>query len=710
MTKNTLTSIAGNRLLRPVAISFLLATTALPAFAQTEKKELPTVKVTAGKSLKGGQVNGYKAGASRSSMRTDTLLLDTPQSISVVTEGQMKDQDVRNIGEAIRYVPGITLHQGENNRDQVVIRGNSSTADFFVDGARDDAQYFRDLYNVDRMEVLKGSNAMAFGRGGAGGVVNRISKTADGDRVRQATVSGGSYANKRIEADLGDKINDKVAFRVNGMYENSETFRQHGDLERFGFNPVATFHLTDNTELQTGYEHFQDDRFNDRGIPSLNGAPFLTDPKTFFGNPTQNGSEAEINTGYAILSHEFTPGATLRNYTRYADNTKFYQNVYPGAAVAGNTVRIVAYNNAIDRENITNQTDVTKTFKMGELKHTALIGGEITRQRSSAFRNTGFFNNATTFLNVPVGNPVTLDPITFRQSATDADNNNEVNVYAGYLQDQVDINKYLQVIGGVRYDIFDMDFHNNRTGGNFGRTDHEISPRAGVVVKPQEDLSIYTSYSVSFLPGSGDQFSSLTAQIQGLKPESFENYEIGSKWDITPALNVSAAIYQLDRKNTRATDPNNPANFVLTGASRTRGFELGSTGHMNDKWQVIGGYAYQDAEIVSATTNAVAGAKVALVPKHVVSVWNKYDFTPQWGAALGTIYQSKQYASVDNTVRLPGFTRFDGALYYNITPKYRLQANVENLFDREYIATADGNNNIQPGSPQAFRVSLTYNF
>jgi catecholate siderophore receptor len=285
-----------------------------------------------------------------------------------------------------------------------------------------------------------------------------------------------------------------------------------------------------------------------------------------------------------------------------------------------------------------------------------------------------------------------------------------LRIYATYIQDQIDITKQLQVVGGVRFDRFDLDYSDNRTGLKLNQTNHVFSPRAGVIYKPQDNMSLYANYSESFLPSSGDQFATLTAQTQGLKPESIQNYEIGSKWDINPSLNVTAAIFQLDRTNTRATDPNNPTNFILTGESRTRGVELGATGHIDDQWQITGGYAYQDAVITSATTDARKGAKVGLVPPHMLSLWNKYDVTKEWAAALGIIKQSRQFATVDQSVKLKGYTRFDAAVFYTIKPEYRIQLNVENLFNKQYSQTAHNNNNIQPGSPQAFRVSLVANF
>jgi len=703
---------------------FLSATIALVATAEAKTKkpdsskkvlQLPQVTVVATDDHKDdGEVDGYKAGTSRSSTRTETPLLDTPQSVSVVTQDQIRDQNITSVGEAIRYVPGITLHQGENNRDQVIIRGNSSSADFFIDGARDDVQYFRDLYNIDRVEVLKGPNAMAFGRGGSGGLINRVSKTANGERVRQLVVSGGSFDNRRVAADIGDKLDDTTSLRVNTMYEKSGTFRKYGDLERYGFNPTATFNLSKKTDLKVGYEYFHDSRFNDRGIPSQNGAAYKTDPSTFFGNPNLNHSDATINSGFAIFSHEFSPTLKLRNYTRYTDNQKFYQNVYVSDSVkADGSVPMKAYSNALNRQNFTNQTDLTKKFSTGSFNHTALMGTEIARQYSQALRKTG-----SAVPDVNVNNPLTFAPVTFTNNGTsDADNHSEVDIYAGYIQDQIDLSKHWQLTAGLRYDVFQIKYHDNHTGANLGKTNGLISPRAGIVFKPQDSLSIYGSYSVSYLPSAGDQFSSLTAQTQSLQPEHLQNYEVGTKWDVNPRLNLTTAVYQLDRTNTRAPDPTNPTqNFVLTGATRTRGVELGATGKVTNKWQIIGAYAIQEALVMNpvaiGTTGAAtpAGNRVALVPKNMGSLWNKYDFTQEWAAAIGTIYQSDQFAAVDNSVRLKGFTRFDGAAYYKVNRDYRLQMNIENLFGRRYIQTADGNNNLQPGSPRAFKVSLVANF
>ncbi|MDX2082593.1 MAG: TonB-dependent siderophore receptor [Rickettsiales bacterium] len=700
---------------------FIFTAIAIILAAEIEAKEsiktieLPQVTVIASES-KDGEVEGYKTGTTRSSTRTETPLLDVPQSVSVVTQDQIRDQNITSMEEAVRYIPGVNIQQGEGNRDAVTIRGQGTTADFFIDGARDDAQYFRDFYNIDRIEFLKGPNAMAFGRGGSGGVINRVAKFADGKKTRQIVLSGGSFDNRRLQADIGDKVNEDLALRLNTMYEKSNTFRKYGDLERFGFNPTATFNLAKNTDLKVGYEYFRDQRFNDRGIPSSNGGAYKTDAATFFGNPNENNADTELNSVYSIFSHDFSPTLQLKNQTRFTKNDKFYQNVYANLEVQSNgEFNLAAYNQSVSRNNITNQTDLTKKFETGSFKHLALIGSEITRQDTKSFKNTGYFNNSSESANVSVNNPLNFDSITYRQKATDADSKSEVNVFAGYVQDQIEINKYLQLTGGIRIDRFEIDLSNNRNGKNFQRTDTLISPRAGIVVKPQENLSFYSSYSVSYLPSSGDQFSSLDATTSVLKPEQLQNYEIGAKWDVNPKLNLTAAIFQLDRTNTKSVDPNDASRYILSGGSRTRGVELGATGKISDKWQVIAGYAYQDAYVTdsyntSLTNSIKKGNQAQLAPRNKFSLWNKYDFTNKFALAIGSISQSSQFAAADNRVRLKGFTRFDAAAYYKINSANRLQLNVENIFNRNYIQSAHTNNNLQPGSSRAFKISLVTDF
>jgi catecholate siderophore receptor len=645
-----------------------------------------------------------------SGTKTLTPLINVPQSIVVVNHDQIADQLMMSIGDVVRYVPGVTAHQGENNRDQVVIRGNSSSADFFVNGVRDDVQYYRDLYNLDRVEVLKGPNAVIFGRGGAGGVVNRVTKEAGLTPLHEISLQAGSYGNKRVAMDFDQPLGSKAALRFNGVLEDSGSFRQNVNLRRYGIAPALTLIPDARTRITLGYEYFQDRRTADRGIPSFQGRPVDVPVETFYGNPADSRVNANVHLGTAAVERQFGR-LNIRNRTQVGGYDRGYQNYVPGAVNALRTAfSLSAYNNATGRLNLFNQTDATYSASTGAIRHTLLAGVELGRQLTDNFRNTGYFNGSAAAINVSYDAPAISTPATFRQSATDANNHLRTNLGAVYLQDQVELSRFVQLVGGIRFDHFDLQYHNNRTDDKLRRIDNVISPRAGLIVKPARNVSAYGNYSVSFLPSSGDQFSSLTTITQQVKPEKFTNLEAGVKWDIRPSLSFTTAIYRLNRTNTRATDPNDPTRIVQTGSQRTNGMETGITGSITRKWKVAGGYAFQDAFITSQTTAARVGAQVAQVPHHTFSMWNNYQVLPRLGAGVGVIRRTDMFASIDNSVTLPGYTRADAAVYFHLTEKLRLQANVENLFGIRYYMNADNNTNISPGSPRQIRVALITRF
>jgi catecholate siderophore receptor len=637
-------------------------------------------------------------------------LLNVPQSVTVVPEKQIQDQLMMSMGDVMRYVPGVAVHQGENNRDQIIMRGNSSSADFFVDGVRDDVQYYRDLYNLSRVEVLKGPNALMFGRGGAGGVVNRVGKEAVFQPTYEASLQAGRYGNKRVTTDLDHSVGEHAAFRFNGMFEDSDSYRDSVGLRRYGITPTFTFVPNGRTKIVASYEHLNDTRVADRGITSFQGRPVNVDPSTYFGNPADSHVDALVNLGYVTVEHQ-AGALTVRNHTSLGRYERSYQNYVPGAVSANHMQSaMTAYNNATDRTNLFNQTDLTYLAATGRVRHTLLVGAEIGRQLTDNFRNTGFFNNTATSILVPLAAPMITTPVTFRQSATDADNHLATGLGAVYAQDQVELTPHLQLVGGLRFDRFDLTYHDNRANTTLARPDNLVSPRAGIVVKPIAPLSLYGSYSVSYLPSSGDQFSSLTAITQQVEPERFDNYEIGVKWDIVRSFQVTSALYRLDRTNTRSTDPNDPTRIIQTGSQRTNGYELALNGNLTPAWTIAGGYAYQHAFVTSATVSAAAGAQVGQVPHHTVSLWNNYRLHSKVSAGLGLLYRSDMFVAVDNTVTLPEYTRVDAAVFYSLTARTRLQLNVENLFDAKYYLNADSNTNISPGSPVAVRIALTTRF
>jgi catecholate siderophore receptor len=689
------------------AIACILA--ALAAFARADDAAtapptpLPKVTVSAEH-----ESEGYLGGRTRTATKTDTALIDVPQAVSVVTQDLIRDQAMQSLADVVRYVPGAGMAQGEGNRDTVVLRGNSSTSDFFLDGARDDIEYYRDVYNLDRVEVLKGPNAMIFGRGGAGGVVNRVSRQASWQPVREISLLGGSWDNRRVTADFGDAISDRFAARIMGVYENSGSYRDGVSFERTGVNPTVALAVGDATIVRVSYEYYDYDRTADRGLPSLDGQPFLTRASTFFGDPDRSTTFATVNQGAITVDHAFSDDVRLRNRTLYADYGKFYQNVFAGGPVDAGTglVPLSAYNNEQLRENFFNQTDLTFSFESGGIGHEFLVGMELGEQVTDNFRNTGFFSGTDPLLFVPAAEPTVSVPVTFAQAPTDADNHGRATVASLYAQDQIQLSpKWLAVIG-LRYDGFDMDFTNNRTGDNIETSDDFFSPRGGLIFKPVENLSLYASYSMAYVPRAGSQLASLTLTNAALDPEEFENVEVGAKWDAGPALSLTAALFQLDRKNAAIPDPDDPLALILVDGQRTKGIELGVSGRINEAWSIQGGYAYQDGRFAER----LGGTNLANLPRNVASLWNRYDLTRAWGFGLGVTYQSEMYASSDNLVTLPDFTRVDAAVFFAPIERLRLQLNLENLFDETYYPYAHNNNNITPGSPLAVRVGVTASF
>jgi catecholate siderophore receptor len=678
---------------------------------------------------------GVYANSTSVATKTNTPLLNIPQSLTVVTKETIRDQNFQSLTDVTRYVPGVAVHQGEGNRDELIIRGVDSSANFFVNGFRDDVQYFRDLYNAQSIEILKGPSTLTFGRGAGGGIVNRTLKEADGSKVYEATIQTGSYNDRRVSLDAGQAINENVAARLNAFYEGSDTFRDYGKLERYGINPTVTLKPSDDTKVKLSYEFFHDFRLADRGNPSLGifggatrfnpATPFAPagNLSTFFGSPFYNYAHVEVQTGMAVIEHDFGNGLTAKNSTLYAGYNRGYQNVYPGGTGGGpgggavtpdqTQLSLNAYQNTTNRENAFNQTDFVYKTATGPVLHTVAFGTEFGRQTGISRRNSGIFpnNGNSAFDVVNPFNPTYFGPVVFSHIPSDANSKYRLNIASVYAQDQIELARWLQLFVGARYDSFDLSALDQNTNILRERIDEKVSPRAAVILKPVENLSIYTAYSISYLPASGDQFSTLSPGTLILQPQKFENTEVGVKWNIQPKLLFTAAAYELIRSNVPIADPSGNGLFFASGSHEIRGFETALTGYVTPAWQSVLGYAYTDARITSDTSaTIVAGNRVQLVPYNQFAWWNKVQIDPLWAVAIGVIYFSDSFASSDDTVRLPGFVRVDAAVYRKINETWRAQLNIENLFNRGYWATADGNNNISPGQPLTVRFSAIARF
>lgn len=675
----------------------ILAGMTAPAAAEAMAEAEPITVV--------GQRPSYADAVTSSATRTDAELRDIPQAVSVITDDLIEDQAMRSMGDVVRYVPGVSMGQGEGHRDAPTLRGNSSTADFFVDGVRDDVQYYRDLYNAERIEVLKGPNAMIFGRGGGGGVINRVTRWADWSPERELSLMFGADDQIRGALDLGVAVGDAAALRLIGVYEEADSYRDFVSLERYGINPTASFQFSEATTLRIGYEHFSDNRTVDRGVPSRNGRPWDGDRSAFFGNPNASFAEADVDLFTAHVEHEINADTRLRNRTMLGEYSKFYQNIHANSAVNNvGDVALQGYFSGTDRRNVFNQTDLIWRVDTGAIGHTILAGVEFGRQQTDNIRSPNFTGLGVVSVASPTTNVTGVTPTPLL-----TDNTVDLDIAALYFQDQVSLGEHWRIVAGVRFDRFDLDFDDRRAvNADFNRVDELVSPRLGVIYRPIESLSLYASYSVSYLPQSGDQFSSLDATTAALEPEEFENVEFGLKWDMLSHLTLTAALYRLDRINTRALNASNAT--VLTGAQRSEGFELGLAGAIGERWEIVGGYAYQQAEITRTTTAAPAGRHAPLTPEHTLSLWTMWHATSRLGLGLGVTHQSESFASISNAVELPAFTRVDAALTYALTDTIDAQLNVENIFDETYWGTAHNDNNITPGSPTAARITLRARF
>ena len=668
--------------------------------------------------------DGYLPGRLDTALRVAADLRDTPQSVGVVSAQLIRDQSMQSMADVLRYVPGATIGQGEGHRDAPSLRGNASTADFFVDGVRDDVQYYRDLYNTERVEVLLGPNAMVFGRGGGGGVINRVTRVADGRRHVGLSLEGGAFDHRRIVSDLGAAFTGTVSGRVNLLHERSGSYRDFVNLERWGVNPSVTYQGGSGLAVTLSYERFVDDRTTDRGAPSFRGRPLEVPVHAYFGDPSQSWSRVEADSARLAFDAPLGPDLTFRHRTVWGAYDKGYGNVYAsGAAVAdaqgqASTYPLQAYRSYTERTNVFSQTDLVWDLGAEGVRRTVVAGIEVGRQETRNLRETGRFGGPlgpTTLAGVPVSDPTRRNlAVTYANAGSDAFNSGVADVAAVFGQVQADLGPRVQLVAGLRYDVFSLDLTDRRasvTGRrDFSRTDRIWSPRVGVVVRPVEPLSLYASYSVSSLPASGDQFASLSVSSESLKPESFRNLEAGFKVDVGPRLMATGAVYQLDRENTQAPDPLVPGRVVQTGAQRSTGLELGLSGKVTDRWETVATLAVQSARITRQTAAAPAGRRAALTPEFTASFWNKVEVTPRLSLGLGVIHQGDMFASISNAVTLPGFTRVDGAVFLRVGEDYRLQLNVENLGDIAWSPTSHGDNNIQPGAPRTVRVSISRGF
>jgi catecholate siderophore receptor len=667
---------------------------------------------------------------SETATKVPTALRDVPQSVEIVNRSLLDSQAVFSLKDALTNVTAVSVAQGEGRRDQFFIRGFSALGDQFIDGVRDDAPYYRDLSNIEQLEVVKGPSAVLFGRGSSGGIINRTTKKPNVfARVGSAEANFGSYGFKRGMIDYGQPIfQDKFAFRFVGAFEQTGSFRRFFEQKRYNIAPSLAWKPTEKTDVVFQFEYLNDRRRPDRGIPSFRGRPLDVPIATYYGYPESDNIRNRVASQALRLEHQLTESWTIRNvFRRIGTGTDFY-NTFPNGVclqlatscstsatllnnVAANDSRLRVvrgqYNGISRQTNYFNQTEAVGLVNTFGIQHTILGGFEFGKQErlSTVYRNA--IASPVTFLE-----PVLTKP--FNNGVASTNNNFKGDVFGVYFQDQIAFGKNWKALVGIRYDKFKQsleDFLPNSTAPLLNRTDRQWSPRVGVVYQPNELLSFYTSYTRSFQP-SGENLS-LAANNTELEPEMTRNYEAGLKATFQRwRLNGTLSVFRLDRTNIKTTDPTNPARLILVGGQRTDGIELTVSGSPLEKLDFMAGYSLLDATIRKSNSVSsgvpLQGKTAQLTPRNAGNLWLTYRLPQGFRIGFGGYARSKSFTSANNLVTLPGYARFDASVSWRSEKHYEIAFNLKNLTNRKIYETSNGDNQITPGAPVNGSVSLRY--
>ncbi|MDP3841323.1 MAG: TonB-dependent siderophore receptor [Oxalobacteraceae bacterium] len=698
-----------------LALLIALATQQLssPLYAQTAapaqpEANLPEVKVQGTR-----QSESYNPPTAVSATKIEAPLRDIPQTVNVVPQQLLRDQGVRSLQDVLKSVPGIGLSHGDGQRDQVTIRGFSAIADQFIDGMRDDALYFRDLSNIEQVEVIKGPASVLYGRGSSGGLINRISKKPGTDK-NEASVQFGSWAQRRGEFDLARNYSENgIAFRVTGAVERADSYRDQQFMQREALAPSLSIKLGADTKLLLQGEYLSDRRVTDFGVPSYKGRPVDVPASTYYGAANAKDfdySQSRVTALGFTLDHRFNNEWSVRNAFRHYDFSLDRNNTLVGSVnEAALTAALTRGNVRREEDGYVNQTELTQKTTLAGIQHQLLYGVEFGRQnKDQVVRNRA--NIATVSLFNPVAPVVPFAA----PAAPSADNRAIMTVASVYAQDMVTLSEHWKALAGLRYDKFGQETEERIAGRpDLDRTDRAWSPRAGLVYQPTQNQSYYASYSKSFQP-SGETFA-LAANNAQLAPEVTTNKEIGAKLDLLGGrASATASLFQLERTNIKTSDPISNQ-LIPIGVQRTNGLELTFTGDLSHGWQIWSGYSYLDARVTSSIAKddgqLIQGKRATLTPVHSANLWLTKALGRGFGAGAGINYVGDRFANPGNTVTLPSYVTADAMAYYRMAG-IDLQLNLMNVFNREYIVAGHGSSkNLNlPGAPRSVQLTARYNF
>ncbi len=644
--------------------------------------------------------------------RTSTPVRYVPQAIDTVKTANVLDYGTQDLGTALSGLPNVS-NSADTRFDGLRIRGFDASNDFYLDGIRDDSQYVRDLHNIERLEVLKGPAALLYGRGSQGGIVNRVSKTPQAGRRSTLEAQGGSEDLRSPYADLSADPSETISLRLNMGNMDSNSFRDDISSHRQLFAPSMSWQLTPRLNWLVQYEYSRFDRTPDRGIAGINGRPADVGRDTTYGS-SGDYIDDKAQSLRSRLSYDLNDNwqvrQTLGVFKLDSDFDNTYQTGYD--ATSGRVTR-QHWQQDLRTRNVFNNIEFEGSVDTFGLEHRLLTGIETGSQR----RDPKLYTAATTGVGsrpVPALNLFNPDRNQRHSGLMTPSSSNytEVESRALYVQDQLRLNDQWQLLGGLRYDRFEVETTNRLRNIHEERDSHSTSPRVGVVWTPLVDHSFYASWTKTFSPVGGGLIGitpGAAGNTNDLSPELTKQKEIGVKSDwLDDRLSTTLAIYELELYNRRTSDPDNPGLTLLSGLQRSRGVELTATGQLGGHWSMRGGIGVQDATIVE-DNNGFEGNRVSNVAKRNASLFVTWKPEMGWYAESGLTLVGQRYADNQNTTVLPGYGRWDALAGYR-QKDWDLRAALNNINDRTYYSSATSAAQIRVGDPRSMVVTGTYSF
>ncbi|MDV3351213.1 TonB-dependent siderophore receptor [Leptothoe sp. LEGE 181152] len=691
-----------------IVVEGSLALSVTPGVAQADVTSEPLRLV-----VTGDEDEGYNPTNATTATGTDTPIRDTPFSIQVIPEQVLEDRNVTELGDALETTGGIVDAGGRGTSfigPNLLIRGFRLNDTIFRDGISAFSLGPLSTNDVERIEVLKGPASVLFGQGNPGGVVNLVSKQPLSEPFYEISASAGSFDSYSGALDLSGPLTEAsdVRYRLNLSYENYGSFRDFVDGERLQVSPVVAWDIGPNTSLDVYGQYTYDRETIDEGIPfDSNGNPIDVPRDRFLNEEFGDFTQDQFSIGYR-LNHDFSDNWSVRHSSQYLqyDPERYTVFVDSFDDVTGDIERSAYFAEGTYQRFFTN-AELLGQFNTGAIEHQLLFGLEYRyNTEDPAFQFGDPYASINAFDPVYTNEPFEQEPDFFRDD--------NVDTISAYIQDQIDITPELILLAGLRFDYVD-EF---RTEQNLGEPRQEFedqneafTPRLGIVYKPIEPISLYASYTTSFVP-NGAGF--LNGDGSTFEPEEGRQFEVGVKADITNRLSVTLAAFDIRRQNVVVSDPDDPLFSIQTGEVASRGIDLNLNGEILPGWNVTAAYNYLDAFISEDTTD-IEGNRLANVPENQFSLWTTYEIEQGdlagLGAGLGLFYVGERQGDTDNTFTLSDYLRTDAALFYK-RDNWRAQLNFENLFDIDYFTSTSFGSRLSanPGAPFGLSASFAITF